>query len=174
MWHYRDVTAELCPMKWYLNESWIEKLDRLVRLIEQRKSEGKSVTVIGESAGASAVMTLMTTRPELVDGAILLCGKFTHPDRVAKSLYHRNPAFFSAMTQSDDGTHRLTEKVRSKILNVHPLFDPVVPVKETKVTGIQDTFMPTIGHATSIIFALTVWSWRLVSFARKQSKADYK
>lgn len=168
LWHFRNVMTEICPMKWYKREPWADKLSRLTDLINQRRSEGKSVTLIGESAGASAVMSLMTTQPELVDGAILLCGKFMHPDRVADSLYRKNPAFQTAMRESANGAPELTEHVRKKILNLHPLVDPVVPVRETKVRGIQNAYMPVAGHAISIIFALTLWSWRMVAFARKQ------
>jgi pimeloyl-ACP methyl ester carboxylesterase len=169
LWRYSKVTVELCPMKWYISEPWSNKYVRLVRLIELRRAEGKSVTLIGESAGASAVMTVMAARPELVDGAILLCGKFMHPDRVAKSLYRNNPAFHDAISNSADGTPKLSSDARKKILNLHPLLDPVVPVKETRVAGITDAYMPMIGHAASIVFALTLWSWRMVAFARKQA-----
>lgn len=169
LWHFRNVTTEICPMKWYISEPWPDKLARLTDLIDKRRTEGKSVTIIGESAGASAVMSVMTARPELVDGAILLCGKFTHPDRVADSLYRKNPTFQTAMIESANGATELTEQARKKILNLHPLFDPVVPVQETKVRGIKNAYMPVAGHAISIFFALTLWSWRMVAFARKQN-----
>lgn len=169
LWHFQNTSIEICSMRWSVNEPWPIKLDRLVARIDQLHAGGKVVSLIGESAGASAVTQALRLRTEKIHAVILLCGKSQHPETVNPRLFKQNPAFKVAVTESDMVARSLTDIERGKLLNLHPIFDPVVPVKETKIPGVKNARMPIIGHATSIVFANTLWSFRIVRFIRKKT-----
>lgn len=171
-WHFRNVRIEICSMDWTLAEPWQAKLDRLLEQIDKLVSERKTVSLIGESAGASAVIVALTRREAKLNRVILLCGKYQYPDRVAAYRYKLNPMFKDALTESHALVSNLTADQKTKIINLHPIYDPVVPVAETKEPGFKDSTMPIIGHATSIVFANTIWSWRIVHFVRSGARAS--
>ena len=145
-----------------------EKTRPFIIQIDRHSKQGDIVSLVGESAGASAVIQALNLRTESLHKVILLCGKSQFPERVAAARYSENPAFKEALSQSHTLVPLLTREQRSKLINLHPLFDPTVPVAETKISGVADSYMPIVGHATSIIFANTVWSWWFVRKVRSR------
>jgi hypothetical protein len=169
LWHYRNVRIEVCPMDWTVDEPWQQKLNRLLQRITELHDEGNLVALIGESAGATAVIQALAQRTDELRAVILLCGKSQFPERVAPARYHLNPAFKDALILSAAAVSKLTTEQKAKMLNLHPLIDMVVPVSETKISGVKDSYMPSVGHAFSIFFANIFWNWRIVRFVKKLS-----
>lgn len=155
-------------MDWTVDTPWEEKLTRLIGKIDGHHAEGKHVALIGESAGASAVINAVYLRSEKLTAAILLCGKSQYPERVSPHLYRKNPALLDALTDSHKIIQKLTKEQKALLLNLHPLLDLTVPVWETKIPGVSNRVFPSILHAPSIVFAMTVWSWWIVRFIKKR------
>jgi hypothetical protein len=168
-WRYKNIDIEVCRMYWTVDEPWEDKLARLVTLIDQRHAEGKLVTIIGESAGATAVINALFISTDKLHNAILLCGKSQYPERVGASIYRRNPAFKEALTDSHAIVQRLTKKQKAMLINMRPLFDQTVPVGETKIPGVRNIVIPSAFHAVSIVFAMTFWNWRIVRLMRRHA-----
>lgn len=171
LWHFRNVTAKVCEMGWSVDEPWPTKIARLNSLIQSTASKDISITLVGESAGASAVTQALVANSDLVDGVVLLCGKSQYPERLGDSFVSKNPALRNAVSASAAAITTLTPDQKARMLNLHPIFDPIVPVAETKIPGVRESTMPMIGHITGIGFAITVWSWRIVRFARTRAKS---
>lgn len=167
-WHYRNVEIIAHSVSWQTDEPWNTKLQALLSKIDTYVSQGKAVSLIGESAGASAVMQALQQRSETLNAVILLCGKSQYPDRISPYLQRKNPALHTAATGSHNYAQSMTDAAKAKVLNLHPVADPVVPVWETKIPGVQNARMPSFGHAISIVFGMTVWSFKIVKFIRKQ------
>lgn len=165
-WHYNDIQIKIVPKQWRVDETWRSKLDRLIKKIDTYHAKGMLISLIGESAGATAVLAALEERTDKVHAVILLCGKSQYPDRVAPSLYKKNPALAQAMMQSHEVVNQLTDVQKQKVLNLHPVWDPVVPLWETKIVGVKDSYMPMIGHFSGIGFGITLWQWRIVRFIR--------
>ena len=170
LWHFRNIHIEVSNKEWRVNHTWEFKLKRLLEKIDEHHASGKFVSLIGESAGASAVLQALKLHHDKINAVILLCGKSQYPHRVASSLYRKNPALKDAMFGSSEAVSELTVADKHKILNLHPLFDPIVPVWETKIPGVQNARMPSIGHGTSIVFGMSLWSFRMVNFIRSRAK----
>ncbi len=170
LWRYTNVSVQICPMDWGQDEPWSQKLDRLSELIRSLDSESTSITLVGESAGASAVTQALVANNDQVDGVVLLCGKSQYPELLGSSYTSRNPALKAAVTASASAIAQLTADQKARILNLHAAFDPIVPVKETKIPGVKNSTIPMIGHVTSIAFALLVWNWRIIQHAKTRAK----
>ncbi len=171
-WKYPNVSTELVPKKWRVDETWDSKLARLINKIDDYNSQGYAVSLVGESAGATAVLAALEERTNAINAVILLCGKSQYPGRVASRLYQNNPALRAAMIRSHKVVDALTSKQKQKILNLHPVFDPIVPVWETKIPGVKNATMPIAGHFLGIAFGLTFWSFRIVRFAKQRARAQ--
>lgn len=171
LWRYKDIDIEVFVPNWQTDESWQIKLNRLLARIDQLHTDGKIVSLVGESAGASAVTQALKLRAEVLNAVVLLCGKSRYPERVAAWRYQQNPALREAITLSHIAVRKLSTYQKQKILNLHPMYDPIMPVQETKIPGIKNALIPTVGHATSIVFSMTFWSWRIVRFVRLRARA---
>lgn len=169
-WYYRNISIEMAAKKWRVPESWDIKLAKLLKQIDYHYDQGKIVSLIGESAGATAVLQALEDRYEKINAVILLCGKSQYPNRVANVLYKKNPALEEAMIRSHQVVQQLSVDQKKKILNLHPYADPVVPVWETRIEGVRESTMPIIGHITGIAFGITLWSFVMVRFIRRQAK----
>ncbi len=171
LWHYKNVSIEICPMYWTVDETWQVKLSKLLARVDELHAQGRVVSLIGESAGATAVVQALEQRTSSLNLVILLCGKSQFPERVAAARYRDNPALKNALVASSQAVARLTPSQKSMMINLHPLFDPVVPVPETKIPEVKNIMMPSIGHATSIVFANTLWSWKIVRCIKKSANS---
>lgn len=169
-WRYKNVRIEACSMNWQVDEPLTHKLERLVARIDELQSSGQKVSLIGESAGASAVINALKLRPNMLNAVILLCGKSQHPDRIGIHLRHKNPRLYESVALSHEYIQTMPIEQKAKVLNLHPIADPVVPVWETKIVGVRNAKMPSFGHATSIVFGMTIWSFRIVQFIKKQGR----
>ncbi len=168
IWHYKNIAIEACSMNWQVNEPLADKLERLVSRIDTLQSSGQKVSLIGESAGASAVINALKLRPKALNAVILLCGKSQYPDRIGTHLRHKNPRLYESVALSHEYIQAMPTEHKAKVLNLHPVADPVVPVRETKINGVRNAKMPSFGHATSIIFGMTIWSFSIVHFIKGQ------
>jgi pimeloyl-ACP methyl ester carboxylesterase len=171
LWKYRAVKPVVFGVDWSTAEPWQQKLHRLNTFIRQTAQPNTAIVLVGESAGAAAVTQAFADNPSIVAGVVLLCGKSQFPELLGSSYTSRHPALKDAVTASATVTQGLTAQQRAKILNLHPLFDPIVPVRETKIPGTKNSVIPMVGHAASIAFVITLWSWRIVIHARKCSKS---
>jgi predicted peptidase len=143
-----------------------QKLARIDRAID--RSKGKRVVIIGESAGGSMAVHMYARRPDDFYKVMTLCGKNIQPEKVDERYYMHHPAFRTSMERLNESLAQLTDKQRKRFVSIHPLYDPVVPVRETLIPGCRQVRLLAIGHFTVIILALTVLSPQLVRAARRK------
>jgi hypothetical protein len=62
---------------------------------------------------------------------------------------------------------RLTNAERGQVLSIHPLADGSVPPADTIIPGAVAKTIPTRGHVTSIVVAITLYSWSVVRFLKR-------
>lgn len=164
-WQLFGVTAELVPMQWADGHSYDEKFARLAHSIDA--VSGKRVVLIGESAGGSITLDMYASRGTSIYKAMTICGKNSHPEDVAPSLYLRNPAFKTAMSRVGKATHRLSKVQRQAFISIYPFADHVVPIHETLIPDCQHHRLWSFGHFASILLALTCASWYIVRLAKR-------
>lgn len=152
-------------MSWSDGVSYQSKFDRLSKAIDD--AQGKRIVLIGESAGGSMVLNMYQARPTDLYKVMTICGKNTAPEHVSPVLYRKNPAFKESMYAAAGAVKQLTLRQRQNFISIHPLADVVVPVKETLISDCQSTRLWSVGHFTTIAFALTLWSWYIVRLAKR-------
>ena len=138
------------PLGWAIDDGFDVKLNRLSAEIDRLTGAGHQVSVIGTSAGASAVLAAYTQRPQLT-GVIAICGKIHNPQTVSEHVYARNPDFKTAMGRVAGNLRLLTEADLVKnIMSIHPLLDLSVPPADTKIIGAKELTLPGWGHMSGI------------------------
>ena len=165
LWRFRGVSVELVPMRWESQETFAQKLARVDQAIDQ--AAGKRIVIVGESAGGNMAVHVYARRPNDIYRVMGLCGKASHPETVGQRYYDRSPAFKTAMEGLNDATALLTEVQKREFVSIHPLYDSVVPVRETLLPGCRQVRLWTVGHFFAIMTALTVFAPLIVREAKR-------
>jgi len=173
-WRWFSLIPIVHAMDWRDGEKFQPKLKRLLDLIDEYFENGNIVSLVGTSAGGSAVVNAYMKRKNKIHRVINVCGRLTtgtHKGfRSFESKTKTSPAFAQSIQLCEKRENYLTKIDRRKIITVRPLFDEVVPPDTTMVKGAQDRIIPSIGHVLSITLSLTFFSKPLITFLTNESK----
>lgn len=164
-WRYRGVTIELVPMRWENKETFEQKVARIDQAVD--RARGKRVVIIGESAGGSMAVHMYARRPDDLYRVMTVCGKNAHPETVGEEYYRHFPAFRPSMELLNESVAKLSDGQRRNFVSIHPLYDGVVPVRDTLLPDCRQVRLWTIGHLLTNIAALTVLSPLVIRAAKK-------
>lgn len=163
VWRFQGVQAELIHMNWADSERFAPKLDRILKEIDRRISEGYTVSLVAASAGAGAALNAYAARLGAVHSVTLICGQVLGGHRnVHPGVFAKNGAFYDSMQMLGDSLDKLDDAARSRVVSVHPKADEAVPVADTKLPGAAWRQIPTVGHFASIAYGLTIGSRRII------------
>jgi hypothetical protein len=171
LWRLQGVKPYLFQMLWDDGEALQPKLDRLIAVIDAAHDDGYEVSLVAASAGVSAALHAFSVRKHTVKGVVSICGQILGYNHVSNYTYTRNPAFGESMQCLPNSLEALTAEDRSRILSLHPVADPGVPVRDTRLPGSIEGRLPTTGHAVSIGYALTIGSRKILRFLKQQNNA---
>lgn len=166
-WRKLDVAGHYLPLIWNDKQPFQPKLQRLLDKIDELSADGP-VSLVGTSAGASAVLIACALRPQKVSGVVCLCGKINHPETVRPERYAENPAFREALAQLQKVLPDIHAKYANRILSIHPLYDGVVPIADTYIPGARNKLVPLVGHVFSIAMVLLFGSAMLMRFLKNK------
>lgn len=167
-WRLYGVVGHIHTMNWCGKEAFPPKLDRLLKQIDELTRNGDKVSLVGTSAGASAVLNAFAARLDKVSGVACICGKINNPP--ANSPYYvDNPAFKESLHELQRILPKLGSEDRARVMSIRPLYDGLVPPADTIIPGAQNRIIPTAGHSLSIAAALVFGSPIMIGFLKKQA-----
>ena len=148
------------------------KLNILVKLIDQLTKDGDKVSLVGCSAGGSAVLNAFFERKNVVHRVISVCGRLRSGNqkgfRSFETRTASSPSFAQSVQLFESREDLLSDKDRQKIMTVRALFgDELVPADTTILRGAYNTVVPTPEHVFSIGMSLTLFSGPLITFLTK-------
>lgn len=146
------------------------KLERVVALIDTYCAYGYTVSLLGTSAGGSAVVNAFTMRKDKIHKVINICGRLRKGENVFPTLEKASltsESFYDSVIQCETNLKNLTKEDCKRILTFRPLFDELVPSSTVSVPGATNIILPTIEHILSISIAMTVFSKKIAGFVLK-------
>lgn len=165
-WRVFGVRTQLVPMQWYDGQPYEEKYQRIEKAIEKAEAAGYQVSLIGESAGASAAMNTFARHTSL-HRLISLCGVNNYNTPISPRILKRGPAFKQSVELLNDSQAMALAARPTRITSVTALYDPVVAVDTNVISGVRHRTIWSIGHLTTILFCLSVYSFVLVREIRR-------
>lgn len=169
-WRIYRVEPVFFQTGWGEASSFSEKLSRLVDLIDTQHKAGKTVSLVGVSAGASLVVAAYAKRKTTVHKVVFICGKLRRPEAVGEAYYRNNPAFRDAMKYLNSNLDKLGNQERARIVSLSPLFDEIVAKKDTFVKNAKNITLPTLFHAYTIAVAITFLSPLIMMFFKNEGE----
>jgi len=167
LWRLFGVRGHFHVMPWLGKEPFEPKLDRLLKEIDKYSGQGDKVSLIGPSAGTSAVLNAYVERADKITGLIYICAKINAPETVDQPTYDANPAFKTSLELLQKNLPKLTDNDKVKMLSLYSLGDKRVPYAATVIPGVQERRLPKFRHSLAIIYAITLGAPRLLRFLKK-------
>ncbi len=169
-WRLYGVSGHLHVMPWAGEESYEVKLQRLLDEIDEYVARGHRVSLVGASAGASAVLNAYLERRDRIHRLAYICAKINGPETVGKKLYAENPAFKTSLAALQKNLPKLTTKDKNKMLSLYSPKDGTVPYEATVITGVRERELPALRHGQAIIYSLSIGARNhLISFLNEES-----
>lgn len=169
-WRLYGVRGHLHEMPWAGEEAYEPKFRRLLAEIDRYKAGGHLVSLIGPSAGATAVLNAYLERKDSIAGVALVCAKINNPDAVSKKLFARNPAFKTSIYALQDKLGHLTLDDKAKMRSVYSPGDSYVTHDDTVIPGVVESILPSLRHGRAIIYSVTLGVRQLLKPLKKLAK----
>lgn len=143
-----------------------KNLKNLVDHIQTLKKTGK-VSLIGLSAGGSSVLNALLKTNE-IEKVVTICSRLTMDKPMALDLIilARDKTAYNQSVESVEKNKINLKNLKTKILNISPYFDEVVPVKSQYIKGLNQKKVPFILHIPSIYFSLNYRLNYIIDFLR--------
>jgi pimeloyl-ACP methyl ester carboxylesterase len=170
VWRQQGFYPHVYLPHWEEGKSFQPKLDGIIKLIDELKAEGHNVSLIGQSAGGSAVLNAFSERRNLVNGVVNVTGRLRTGIRVKPSLNQAtriSPAFKQSVLMFENQNEpTLIQADRRRIMTYRPWFDETVPVSTVPIEGATNLVSPFPEHSAGGGFICTVLSGKISGFLR--------
>lgn len=171
LWRIWGVQSQLFHVRWGDGEAFDAKFARLLTVIDRAAKKGP-VALVGSSAGATAVITAMAARPQVVKAAVCIAGKINNPQTVHEGYKQQAPAFWQAVQRTPEALDELSARQRSTILSLQAMVDLIVPRQDSIVPSAENRPVWTSGHAFTIGWQLVVGAPFFLHFLKTKITTD--
>jgi pimeloyl-ACP methyl ester carboxylesterase len=166
LWRLFGLTPHYLPLGWNKPEGFDVKQRRILELVDRLQSKNNSVSLVGVSAGASAVLNAFAHSNKITK-VICISGKINNPQTIGEKVFVVNPDFGQSMSNLSKSLAGLGAK-KSKILSIHPWRDQTVPIADTRIQGTKELTLPGRNHATGIFIGVILGSYSIAKFVRSK------
>ena len=162
-WQLFGVKMQLVPMQWDSGEAYQQKALRLKQAIVSAQQSGYTVSLIGESAGASIALNVAADTPG-IHHIVTLAGVTSSDLPIWPVTKKRSPSFVVSASKINDSLKHLDT---SRIHTVHALIDRIVSPRYNDIVGAHNHQLLSVGHIPTIVLCLTLFSPFIVSLIKK-------
>lgn len=167
-WRKYGFTPHVHDMEWRNDErEFCLKLERLISVIDELQSNDEILSLVGTSAGGSAVLNAFYERRNRIHRVVNVCGRLRAGQKVHPTLEvasRKSPAFKESVTLFEKREPLLTAEERKKILTIRALLDEVVPTSTTTIQGATNIQVFSVEHMLSITAAMTIFVKPMIEF----------
>lgn len=151
-WRVYGVRVEMLTMRWADDAPLEPRFKKLISRIDELHKAGNKVSLVGTSAGASAVISAFSLKTDKIDGVVTICGKLKGdmPDAI-KEL---NPCFAESFEMLKKSLKKLNNNHRKRIMALTATRDSVVPPEEATIDDAVNKQLRTAGHNITCSYAL--------------------
>lgn len=154
-------------MQWYDGEPYQAKYNQIIAAISAAKEQGYSVSLVGESAGASMAMNVFS-RDDSLYRFVSLCGVNTLHASISPRILAKSPAFKESLSYLAASQRVAVGRRPENIISIAALSDSVVSVSKNRIEGVKNKRVFSVGHLTSILLCLSVFSFVVVGEIKRK------
>lgn len=151
-------------MDWASSVSFDDRFNELLALIDALHGQGRQVSLVGASAGASTALLCLAERSGRVVGVATLCGQIETKEALAGKIAAANPRFHASLVRWDAKMTEFSGPQRQRVLTLRPKRDAIVPRAQEVLAGAVNYDMPIAGHMLGIGFGILCEGRRITKF----------
>jgi len=167
-WKPYGFQGHIVAPHWEEGKEFAPKLKRILAKIDELADQGHIVSLIGQSAGGSAVMNAYSERRNMINGVVDVTGRLREGENVSPSLEvaaRSSPAFAeSVLLFERKNEPTLSNQDRKKIMTIRPFWDEVVPATTVPLEGATNLVAPIPEHSIGGIAMCTIFAKRILYF----------
>jgi pimeloyl-ACP methyl ester carboxylesterase len=151
------------------NSSFAQKLAGLLQQIDTFTAQGKTVSLVASSAGATMAIHAFAKRTNVLHKVVVVCGALGPASAIAPHLQRTYPAFQQASEQLPAALADIPTKDKNRIMSVIPLSDLMVKLQYMYIPNTRRLTQHTHGHLWTIVASLlrTRFSKPIVDFIKQ-------
>ncbi|MCL5090634.1 MAG: hypothetical protein M1514_01345 [Patescibacteria group bacterium] len=169
-WKLWNIKTYICGLNWKIEENgFTEKLKKITDLIDKLYAPNKKISLIGTSAGGSAVLNAFIARKNKVHRIVNVCGRLRSGDALFytfEKAASKSPSFKESVLKFEKTETKLTNQDKEKIMTIKPIWDEIVPASTVKIKGAKNILVPSIGHVLSISLSLSLFAYPIIEFIK--------
>lgn len=150
------------------SDKFLGRFERMGKYLDEDIKQGKDVSLLGISAGGSAVVNLFYPRRDKIKKVVTICGR-VHDSNVRKMWNHK-PEILGVYEESvklcEANLSKLTPEDKKRILTIRPFYDEVVPVKTMIIDEANNQRINSAQHMVSISLAMSLYSRTITDFLK--------
>ncbi|HSX15887.1 MAG TPA: hypothetical protein VLF40_03800 [Candidatus Saccharimonadales bacterium] len=166
LWGLHGLHGHMHVMPWAGPGVYDAKHQALLAHIDMLAEKGYIVSLVGASAGASAVINAYVERLGTVAKVAYVTGKINHPETVRPQIYQENPAFKASLLRLQTNLAKLTADDKARMRSFYARDDRTVPYEDTRIPGVAEERLTVLGHAWGIFSAVTIEFYRVARFLK--------
>lgn len=173
-WNIYGVVPHVHRVGWKDGEKiFTPKLQRLVVEVKKHIRQGHVVSLVGGSAGGSAVLNAFLEVPE-INAVVNICGRLRAGKNVSPTLEQaasKSTTFKESVELFEKREPKMKAEQRRRVMTLTPLWDEVVPKETVWLEGAVNKAMPSVEHMMSGLLGMTVFSPMVIDFVKQKMKA---
>lgn len=167
-WRAHFVRIEVVMMHWSEPTPIGPRFDRLLKRIDTLHARGKKVSLVGTSAGVSAVISALVLRSEKVSGVVTICGKIQ--GEIPETIEELNPSFAESLDMLSRSLKKLSPELRKRVMTIYSSLDAIVPPEQAVIKGAKQYEAKALGHNPTCAYVLLFKSRMIIKFLKSASK----
>ena len=162
LWRRHDVIGHTHSMPWVGAADYPAKARRLIALIDRLHAQGHTVSLVGASAGASAVLNAYYERLDVINGVVLICPKINNSNNVGLKITAKNPSFIQSLKVLEVRLPQLTDGAKQRLILLLSPRDGLITREDSLITGVHEQMLPSLRHNAAILYCLSFGSKKVV------------
>ncbi len=169
-WSLFGNRVEIFRIQWAGDETFQTRLKKLLTRIDELKEQRATVSLIGASAGASAVINAYAERKSSINGVVCICGALSGTESFPEAALKINPRFRESVKVLPKNIKSLSPTDRTRVMTLRPVLDGVVLPKNAMLEGAVNKRILSFGHLFSIGYFVYGRNWLIWRFFKRLTK----
>lgn len=172
-WSIYGITPHVHRVGWKDGEKFFTpKLKILVSEIKKYHKKGDIVSLVGGSAGGSAVLNAFLEVPE-INAVVNICGRLRAGENVFPTLEQaarKSPAFKDSVEMFEKRELKMKTEQRKRVMILTPFWDEIVPKETVRLAGAVNKTIPSVEHMFSGLIGMTLFAPMIIRFIKQKSQ----